>query len=162
MKEKVRALAEAEWKKSPPQIKGLKDTRWDMRLTPPIPSEWLKPGPMTVYAYSAGIDLASVGRYETIAKPWAKIEFVFGDPAPPKLTRVAGGETPLGHQGIRPLSAKEIEIYGHDIYESYAAGLEPRILDYYRLWEGTNGVIAEPVLKMHPKIAAKLIENRGK
>jgi hypothetical protein len=172
MKEKVRALAEAEWKKSRPEFKALKNANWNLRLTPPLPSEWMKAGlPVTVYAYSAGIELESIGRYETIAKPWAKMEFVFGAPGSLKFTRLPGGETLLGHQGVRPLTAKESEIYKRDIYDSYAAlaapggrpaGLEPEILAYYKLWRDTNGVIAEPVLKMHAGIAAKLIENRGK
>jgi hypothetical protein len=152
--EKIRDAVEAAWRQHR-QRDG--ESPWRPRLSPPLPSAWPPDGQRRLLTYAYAFRLKpSIGQGEEIASPWARV--ITGDGIV-ELEEL-GHPRPLGLQGVRPLSAEELEIartapaaaaeldrlvQGVDLPEA------PPVLRYYCFWRQVNGVLAAELEQRHPE-----------
>jgi hypothetical protein len=162
--DKIKPVLDQKWRelaKTVPSFQPPNQTEdWDYRITIPFPENWPpKPGNgLVYYAVPYGLDMRNLADAENVGAPWARITTSPG--RSPQVTYLATKIVRLDRQGVRPLGAKEIEIF--DSREAVKASLSQltalpdsssletkRIRDFYCLWISTNGVLAGQLTKDH-------------
>lgn len=133
---------------------------WDYRITIPFPESWPpKPGNgLVYYAVPYGLNIRNLADAEYVGAPWARITISSG--RSPQIKYLTTKIVRLDKQGVRPLFAKEIEIF--DSREAVKASLSKlaalpdsssletkRIRDFYCLWISTNGILTDQLTKDH-------------
>lgn len=162
--DKVKPVLDQKWKELAKTISSFlppnRTESWDYRITVPFPENWPpKSGNgLVYYAVPFGLDLRNLAGAEYVGAPWARITISPG--RSPQVKYLATKIVRLDQQGVRPLGAKEIEIF--DTREAVRASLSKltalpdpssletkRIRDFYCLWISTNGVLASQLIKDH-------------
>jgi len=162
--DKVKPVLDQKWreltKTIPSFLPPTRTENWDYRITIPFPENWPpKPGyGLVYYAVPYGLDMRNLADAEYVGVPWARITISPG--RSPQVKYLATKIVRLDRQGVRPLLAKEIEIF--DSREAVKSSLSKltalpdsssletkRIRDFYCLWMSTNGVLAGQFSKDH-------------
>jgi len=162
--DKLKPVLDQKWKELAKTISSFlppnRTESWDYRITVPFPESWPpKAGNgLVYYAVPYGLNIRNLADAEYVGAPWARIMISPGRSSQIKYltTKILR----LDRQGVRPLFAKEIEIF--DSREAVKASLSKltalpdpssletkRIRDFYCLWMSTNGVLAGQLAKDH-------------
>jgi len=162
--DKLKPVLDQKWKELAKTISSFlppnRTESWDYRITVPFPESWPpKAGNgLVYYAVPYGLNIRNLADAEYVGAPWARIMISPGRSSQIKYltTKILR----LDRQGVRPLFAKEIEIF--DSREAVKASLSKltalpdpssletkRIRDFYCLWMSTNGVLAGQLTKDH-------------
>ena len=162
--DKLKPVLDQKWKELAKTVRSLKPENkaesWDYRISVPFPENW-PPVPgngLIYYAVPYGLNLRNLADAEYVGAPWARITISPG--RSPQIKYLATKIARLDRQGVRPLFAKEIEIF--DSREAVIASLSKltalpdpasletkRIRDFYCLWISVNGVLAGQLAKDH-------------
>jgi hypothetical protein len=162
--DKIKPILDQKWRELAKKTRSFlppnRTESWDYRITIPFPENWPpKPGDgLVYYAVPFGLDLRNLADAEYVGAPWARI--TISPSRFPQVKYLATKIVRLDRQGVRPLFAKEIEIF--DSREAVKASLSKltalpdpssletkRIRDFYCLWMSTNGVLAGQLTKDH-------------
>ena len=162
--DKIKPVLDQKWKELEKTTRSFlspnRTENWDYRISVPFPENWPpKSGNgLVYYAVPYGLDMRNLADAEYIGAPWARITTSPG--RSPQVKYLATKIVRLDRQGVRPLFAKEIEIF--DTREAVEASLAKltalpipssleakRIRDFYCLWLSTNGVLAGQLTKDH-------------
>jgi len=162
--DKLKPVLDQKWKELAKTISSFlppnRTESWDYRITVPFPESWPpKAGNgLVYYAVPYGLNIRNLADAEYVGAPWARIMISPGRSSQIKYltTKILR----LDRQGVRPLFAKEIEIF--DSREAVKASLSKltalpdpssletkRIRDFYCLWMSTNGLLAGQLTKDH-------------
>jgi len=162
--DKLKPVLDQKWKELAKTTRSFlppnRSENWDYRITIPFPENWPpKPGDgLVYYAVPYGLNIRNLADVEYVGAPWARIMISPG--RFPQIKYLTTKIVRLDRQGVRPLFAKEIEIF--DSREAVKASLSKltalpdpssletkRIRDFYCLWISTNGVLASQLTKDH-------------
>ena len=162
--DKIKPVLDQKWKELEKTARSFplpnQAINWDYRITVPFPESWPpKPGNgLVYYAVPYGLDMPNLADAEYVGAPWARITTSPG--RFPQVKYLTTKIVKVDRQGVRPLFAKEIEIF--DSREAVEASLSKlaalpdssnletkRIRDFYCLWMSTNGVLAGQLTKDH-------------
>jgi hypothetical protein len=162
--DKLKPVLDQKWRELAKTARSFQPTNqtedWDYRITVPFPENWPpKPGnELVYYAVPYGLDMRKLADAEYVGAPWARITTSPG--GSPQVKYLTKKIVRLDRQGIRPLLAKEIEIFdSREAVEALLSQLTAlpdsssletkRIRDFYCLWISTNGVLAGQLSKDH-------------
>jgi hypothetical protein len=162
--DKIKPILDQKWRELAKKTRSFlppnRTESWDYRITIPFPENWPpKPGDgLVYYAVPYGLNIRNLADAEYVGAPWARITTSLG--RSPQIKYIATKIVRLDRQGVRPLFAKEIEIF--DSREAVKASLSKltalpdpssletkRIRDFYCLWMSTNGVLASQLTRDH-------------
>lgn len=162
--DKIKPVLDQKWKELAKTARSFlspnRTESWDYRISVPFPESWPpKPGNgLVYYAVPFALNLRNLADAEYVGAPWAQITTSPG--RSPQVKYLATKIVRLDSQGVRPLGAREIEIF--DSREAVKASLSKltalpdssssetkRIRDFYCLWMSTNGVLAGQLTKDH-------------
>ena len=162
--DKVKPVLDQKWKELAKTIPSFlppsRTENWDYRITVPFPENWPpEPGNgLVYYAIPYGSDMRNLADAEYVGAPWARITTSPG--RSPQVKYLTTKIVRLDRQGVRPLFAKEIEIF--DSRETVKASLSKlttlpdpssletkQIRDFYCLWISTTGVLAGQLTRDH-------------
>ena len=158
-------LLDAQWNslEKPGSPGAVPTVVWSCRVSPPFPSKWPPESKRSFhyYVYAYGLDLQrGLADAVFMAAPWAQVEVACQKGIPPKVEILSKRIREIGIHGVRPLSAKEKEIYDRQKgIESYFFSLDEMpaetrqetrwLKQYYRTWVGNNGVLTPEIQSRH-------------
>jgi hypothetical protein len=163
MRDSFRFLTDAEWKKTRQGPgRDLPGVFWEYTISPPIPSFWPPDEDRRVsyYLYATGHDPCQLADGCRIAAPWGLIRTTGAAGSAPEFVRISENIREIGIQGVRPVSSGEALIFlNQEAAETFLETLAVLpgesqagarlIREYYCLWCGHNGVIAEELRTLH-------------